>query len=210
MSGYTAGRRGDPTCPAPPPPLPASLLPVSRLLPCVSPPPSHAYIHNPCSNRPAAEPGPRFIPPQPPSRIWTPNISPLIERGYRCCGQNGSVLQKVTHSRWFYNVLYELYLKVTAWTSNEACSRGPLDIGIRCDDGNIKSVAVLLLFGACCREFEHTVFLHAPHCNICGCSHWNCYYTTTREMYEAWHGQAEVAKKNAIAMWRSFQEEHSA
>ena len=89
------------------------------------------------------------------------------------------------------------------------CSRGPLDIGIRCDDGNIKSVAVLLLFGACCREFGHTVFLHAPHCTICGCSHC-CPHATTPRMYEAWHDQAERAKKDAIAMWRSFREEHEA
>ena len=57
---YTAGRRGDPTCPASSPPLPTSLSPR------VSPPPSHAYIPIlPPSNRPPPDPGPRSISPQP-------------------------------------------------------------------------------------------------------------------------------------------------
>ena len=200
MRRYTAGRRGDPTCPASPPPLPTSLSPR------VSPPPSHAYIPIlPPSNRPPQTPAPaRSHPNLPSSRSWTPNISALLERGYRCCGQNGSILEATARARWFKYHLKQLFLKVKHWCNLPPASRGSLKIGIRCRGGRHHSVALLLLFGACCRHFDHTIFVYAAQCESCQCPSQGCKSVRDRAMWQTWKQQAQGAKTEAIQVWDGF------
>ena len=65
-------------------------------------------------------------------------------------------------------------------------------------------MAVLLLFGACCRHFDHTVFLYAPDGNLCDCPSSSCQNVQDWPMWKNWNQQADWAKWAAIQMWTDF------
>ena len=66
----------------------------------------------------------------------------------------------------------------------------------------------MLLFAACCRFWNHTVFTYAPEAFICGCPSWQCKslrgVANPSGMWKYWNWQAESAKNDALAMWAGF------
>ena len=99
-----------------------------------------------------------------------------------------------------------MYFLVYDWYDKEDPVRGPLRIGIRCKEGRQRSVATMLLFGACCRHFDHTVFVYAPDCYICGCPSWCCDSVRSETMWLIWKERAAAAKNEAIQLWHHFRE----
>ena len=103
--------------------------------------------------------------------------------------------------------MYQLYHKVQRWI-HQGDRRGKLLIGIRCKHGKHRSMAVMLLFAACARRYNHTVFCYAPEAAICGCPERSCRYLQGLDheamRYARWNRQAEDAKAKAELMWDKF------
>ena len=102
--------------------------------------------------------------------------------------------------------LKTLYLLVRDWYNTEESVRGPLKIGIRGKEGRQRSVATMLLFAACCRHFQHTVFVYAPGCDICTCPSWYCENVKSDAMWLVWIQRAAAAKNEVIQLWRDYRD----
>jgi len=99
-----------------------------------------------------------------------------------------------------------LYILVYDWYNTEESVRGPLKIGIRCKEGRQRSVATMLLVAACCRHFDHTVFVYAPDCDICRRPSWFCDSVRSETMWLIWKERAAAAKNEVIQLWRDYRD----
>ena len=67
---------------------------------------------------------------------------------------------------------------------------------------------MMLLFAACARRCNHTVFCYAPEARICRCPAKSC--ESLRQLdnaamrYALWNRQAEDARAKAELMWDAF------